>query len=93
MSLANARQLGELGRRFMDRSQPSLEAQLTNLADEIAYNNHDIDDGLRSGLLTMQQMEAVLWGTTVCFVTLYPQRATDHLGLLMGVGGEGMCLL
>ena len=43
--------------------------------------------------LTMQQMEAVLWGTTVCFVTLYPQRATDHLGLLMGVGGEGMCLL
>jgi dGTPase len=58
-SLTNARQLGELGRRFMDRSQPSLEAQLTNLADEIAYNNHDIDDGLRSGLLTMDQMEEV----------------------------------
>jgi dGTPase len=58
-SLTNARQLGELGRRFMDRSQPSLEAQLTNLADEIAYNNHDIDDGLRSGLLTMAQMEEV----------------------------------
>ncbi|QOY94957.1 deoxyguanosinetriphosphate triphosphohydrolase [Massilia sp. UMI-21] len=58
-SLANARQLGELGHRFMDRSQPSLEAQLTNLADEIAYNNHDIDDGLRSGLLTMAQMDEV----------------------------------
>ncbi|GAB3462143.1 deoxyguanosinetriphosphate triphosphohydrolase [Massilia terrae] len=58
-SLANARQLGELGQRFIDRSQPSLEAQLTNLADEIAYNNHDIDDGLRSGLLTMAQMEQV----------------------------------
>ena len=58
-SLTNARQLGELGRRFLDRSQPSLEAQLTNLADEIAYNNHDIDDGLRSGLLTMAQMEEV----------------------------------
>ncbi|WP_429201648.1 deoxyguanosinetriphosphate triphosphohydrolase [Massilia sp. UYP11] len=55
----NARQLGELGQRFLDRSQPSLEAQLTNLADEIAYNNHDIDDGLRSGLLTMAQMEEV----------------------------------
>ena len=55
----NARQLGELGQRFIERSQPSLEAQLTNLADEIAYNNHDIDDGLRSGLLTMQQMEEV----------------------------------
>ena len=58
-SLANARQLGELGRRFIERTQPSLEAQLTNLADEIAYNNHDIDDGLRSGLVTMAQMEEV----------------------------------
>ncbi|MFC5459597.1 deoxyguanosinetriphosphate triphosphohydrolase [Massilia niabensis] len=58
-SLNNARTLGELGQRFIDRSQPSLEAQLTNLADEIAYNNHDIDDGLRSGLLTMEQMMEV----------------------------------
>jgi dGTPase len=58
-SLTNARQLGDLGQRFIDRTQPSLEAQLTNLADEIAYNNHDIDDGLRSGLLTMKQMEEV----------------------------------
>jgi dGTPase len=60
-SLANARQLGELGQRFIDRTQPSLEAQLTNLADEIAYNNHDIDDGLRSGLLSMAQMDEVLF--------------------------------
>jgi dGTPase len=58
-SLTNARQLGELGQRFIDRAQPSLEAQLTNLADEIAYNNHDIDDGLRSGLLSMAQMDEV----------------------------------
>jgi len=58
-SLNNARLLGELGQRFLDKTQPSLEAQLTNLADEIAYNNHDIDDGLRSGLLTMAQMEEV----------------------------------
>jgi dGTPase len=58
-SLTNAQQLGELGQRFIDRTQPSLEAQLTNLADEIAYNNHDIDDGLRSGLLSMAQMEEV----------------------------------
>ena len=58
-SLNNARQLGELGQRFIDKAQPSLEAQLTNLADEIAYNNHDIDDGLRSGLLTMAQLEEV----------------------------------
>jgi dGTPase len=58
-SATNARQLGELGKRFLERTQPSLEAQLTNLADEIAYNNHDIDDGLRSGLITMAQMEQV----------------------------------
>ncbi len=58
-SQANARQLGELGKRFLERTQPSLEAQLTNLADEIAYNNHDIDDGLRSGLITMAQMDQV----------------------------------
>ncbi len=58
-SLTNARELGDVGERFIDRTQPSLEAQLANLADEIAYNNHDIDDGLRSGLLTPAQMEEV----------------------------------
>ena len=55
-SRANARKLGELGERFLKRQQPSLEAQIANLADEIAYNNHDVDDGLRSGLLTMEQL-------------------------------------
>lgn len=58
-SLNNARELGELGLRFINKTQPSLEAQLTNLADEIAYNNHDIDDGLRSGLLTEAQLMEV----------------------------------
>ncbi|MES2049243.1 MAG: deoxyguanosinetriphosphate triphosphohydrolase [Pseudomonadota bacterium] len=50
-ALNNAKNLGDIGQRFIDKTQPTLEAQLTNLADEIAYNNHDIDDGLRSGLL------------------------------------------
>jgi len=58
-SLTNARVLGPVASRFIDRTQPSLEAQLTNLADEIAYNSHDIDDGLRSGLITIQQLEQV----------------------------------
>jgi dGTPase len=58
-SAENARQLGALGDRFLQRRQPSLEAQLANLADEIAYNNHDIDDGLRSGLLTLRQLDDV----------------------------------
>ncbi len=55
-SLANARTLGEVGERFLLRRQPSLEAQIANLADEIAYNNHDIDDGLRSGLLRVEAL-------------------------------------
>lgn len=48
-----------VAQRFLNASQPSLEAQLANLADEIAYNAHDIDDGVRSGLLTMAQLEEV----------------------------------
>ena len=52
----NARQLGEVGKRFIQKRQPSLEAQLVNFADEIAYNHHDIDDGYRSGLVTFDQL-------------------------------------
>ncbi|MBM3391379.1 MAG: deoxyguanosinetriphosphate triphosphohydrolase [Betaproteobacteria bacterium] len=57
-----APELGELGRRFIEGTQPSLEAQLCNLADEIGYNNHDVDDGLRSGLINLEQLEEVgIW--------------------------------
>ncbi|TDU28191.1 dGTPase [Panacagrimonas perspica] len=55
----NAKLLGDVGRRFLDHKQPSLEAQVANVADEIAYNNHDIDDGLRAGLLTIDQLRSV----------------------------------
>ncbi|WP_374489816.1 deoxyguanosinetriphosphate triphosphohydrolase [Zoogloea sp.] len=55
----NARLLGDVGERFLKGEQPSLEAQLANLADEIAYNNHDVDDGLRSGLITLDQLQEV----------------------------------
>ena len=54
-----AKHLGDVGVRFIEKKQPSMEAQLTNLADEIAYNAHDIDDGIRSGLLNVEQMRAV----------------------------------
>jgi len=50
---------GGVGARFLQGRQPSLEAQLCNLADEIAYNAHDIDDGIRSGLISLQQMQTV----------------------------------
>ncbi|WP_310679288.1 deoxyguanosinetriphosphate triphosphohydrolase [Burkholderia multivorans] len=61
-SRENARKLGALGERFLQGRQPSLEAQLANIADEIAYNNHDVDDGLRSGLITIEQLaEVELW--------------------------------
>jgi dGTPase len=58
-SLKNARKLGNVGERFINKTQPSLEAQVANLADEIAYNNHDVDDGLRSGLITLEQLSEV----------------------------------
>ncbi len=58
-SLSKAAQLGEVGARFINKQRPSLEAQITNLADEIAYNNHDVDDGLRSGLITLEQLSTV----------------------------------
>ncbi len=58
-SVANARELGEVGERFLKKQRPSLEAQVANLADEIAYNNHDVDDGLRSGLITLEQLSEI----------------------------------
>jgi dGTPase len=58
-SARHARELGELGARFLERRQPGLEAQLANIADELAYNNHDVDDGLRSGLLSLEQLAAI----------------------------------
>lgn len=58
-AVKHAQALGDVGERFLNKTQPTLEAQLTNLADEIAYNNHDIEDGLRSGLITLAQLQDV----------------------------------
>ena len=58
-SRKNAENLGELGQRFLQRKQPGLEAQLANIADEIAYNNHDLDDGLRAELINIKQLQNV----------------------------------
>lgn len=55
-AVAKAKQLGDVAARFVNGEQPGLEAQIANLADEIAYNNHDIDDGLRADLITVEQL-------------------------------------
>jgi len=78
-SQANAVKLGDVGVRFLERKQPSLEAQLANLADEIAYNNHDIDDGLRSGLLTTNQLDEI---------ELYGRQRREVERAYPGIGGR-----
>ncbi len=78
-----AREPGGIAQRFVPPSngkpqvlQPSLEAQLTNLADEIAYNAHDIDDGVRSGLLSLEQLQGVELFAEFCAAAL---RDHPHL--------------
>ena len=78
-----ARELGEVAGRFLDGGQPSLEAQLTNLADEIAYNSHDVDDGLRAGLLEIDQLAGVVlfreaWEEVRATYPELPERRAVH---------------
>lgn len=77
----NAAQMGDVGQRFLLGRRPSLEAQVANLADEIAYNNHDVDDGLRSGLLSLEQLaEVELFSSHLNEVReIWPQLAERRL--------------
>ena len=58
-SKKNAKKLGKIGERFLNRNRPSLEAQLADLADAISYNHHDIDDGYRAGILSFNQLSEI----------------------------------
>jgi len=80
-SARNARELGDVGERFLERKQPGLEAQISNIADAIAYNNHDVDDGFRAGLLSLSQLrEQVLFATYFDEVhARYPQLEDRRL--------------
>jgi dGTPase len=74
-SKKNASELGEVGQRFLQRKQPGLEAQIANIADAIAYNNHDVDDGFRAGLIGLDGLrEQELFNDKFLVVqTLYPR--------------------
>ena len=80
-SIKNAQKLGDVGQRFLDKTETTLEGQIANFADEIAYNNHDIDDGIRSGLLTIDQlMEVSLFKEHALKVKgLYPDLSQKRL--------------
>lgn len=75
-SKARAEALGELGQRFLERRQPGLEAQLANAADQIAYNNHDIDDGLRAGMISIEQL---------CALPVFAQHYHEVMGKYPGL--------
>ncbi len=72
-----AQEPGGIARRFLDGTRPSLEAQLCNVADEIAYNAHDVDDGVRSGLITLEQLQEV-----ALFDDIRQQVLKDHPHLM-----------
>lgn len=75
-SIKNAKQLGDVGERFLNKTQPNIESQMVNLADAIAYNSHDVDDGLRSGFITIDQLRE-----TRLFKTLYAKVENDYPNL------------
>ena len=78
-SQANAKQLGEVGERFLTGKRPGLEAQIANITDAIAYNNHDVDDGLRAGLITIEQL---------CEVSIFREQFENVQSLYPGLDGR-----
>jgi dGTPase len=80
-SLSKAKDLGAIGQRFLDKLQPSLEAQVADIADQIAYNNHDVDDGLRAGLISFEQLaECELFSRELTVVTeKYPALSNKRM--------------
>jgi dGTPase len=84
-SKKNARKLGHIGKRFISGGQPSLEAQIVNYADEIAYIHHDIDDGLRSGIIDFKLLDEIEFFREVSkkvkekFINLTSEQLTNEV--------------
>ncbi len=80
-SRSKAKELGAIGQRFLDKLQSGLEAQVADIADQIAYNNHDVDDGLRAGLITFEQLASCeLFSKELTVVTKkYPTLSSKRM--------------
>jgi dGTPase len=73
-------------REFDPELAPCLEAQIVDFADEIAYNAHDIDDGLKSGMLDPDELASVsLWADAMAEVRKRAERAPAHVRHYQGV--------
>ena len=78
---ARAEKIGDIANRILNKEQSSLEAQVTNLCDEIAYNNHDIQDGIRAKKIFLEQLEEVPIFKNQMVITLeqYPKLSKSKI--------------
>ena len=78
---ARAEKIGDIANRILNKEQSSLEAQVTNLCDEIAYNNHDIQDGIRAKKIFLEQLEEVPIFKDQMVITLeqYPKLSKSKI--------------
>ena len=71
-----------------DNLQPVLEAQIVDLADEIAYTNHDLEDGLSSGILKLEVLDSVtLWRNHYQRATIEHPEESERIRIRVAIRG------